>query len=75
MSKAKKTAASRTGKAKNKKAASNGASEIKPAPKDGPNFTLRMRSQTQIERVRRAASKTGLSMNTWAVEVLDRAAQ
>lgn len=47
---------------------------IKPCPKNGPEVTLRMRSQAQINRVKRAASKSQLSMNTWAVEVLDRAA-
>lgn len=47
----------------------------KPAPKDGPSLTLRARNVTQIERIKRAASKAGISMNTWAVEVLDRAAQ
>lgn len=49
--------------------------DVKPAPKDGPNLTIRMRSNAAIDRVKKAASKTGLSMNTWAVEVLERAAE
>jgi predicted HicB family RNase H-like nuclease len=60
-------------KTKAGKAATNGAPEVQPAPKNGPNLTLRMRSDAQIKRVKAAAGKAGMSMNTWACEVLDRA--
>jgi hypothetical protein len=48
---------------------------LKPVPKSGPNLTLRARNASQIDRFKRAAGKTNLSMNTWAIEVLDRAAE
>lgn len=46
---------------------------IKAAPKDGPSLSLRMRSRDAIRGVRQAAVKAGMSMNTWANEVLERA--
>jgi predicted HicB family RNase H-like nuclease len=62
----------RAAKKKTAQAATNDG--FKPVPKNSPNLTLRMRSKTQIERVKAAAKKLGLSMNTYAVEVLERAA-
>lgn len=64
---------------KSVKSKTNGAIQAKPtgpqpAPKSGPNMTIRMRSQEHIEQVRKAAEKSTLSMNTWIVEVLERAA-
>jgi DNA invertase Pin-like site-specific DNA recombinase len=52
---------------------SNGTDTPSPAPKDGPAVTLRMRNGAQINRVKAAAKKLGISMNTFVVEVLDRA--
>lgn len=52
----------------------NGASNVAPAPKNGPNLSLRARNLAQIERLKRASGKAGLSLNTWCIEVLDRAA-
>jgi predicted HicB family RNase H-like nuclease len=46
---------------------------IKAAPKDGPSLSLRMRNRDAIRGVRGAAVKAGMSMNTWACEVLERA--
>lgn len=48
--------------------------EVAPAPKDGPAVTLRMRSEAQINRIKAAAARAEMSMNTWVCEVLDRAA-
>jgi predicted HicB family RNase H-like nuclease len=57
-----------------KAAAGKKGNGIAPAPKHGPNLTLRMRNQAQIDRIKQAAARVpGMSMNTWAVEVLDRA--
>jgi len=47
----------------------------KPAPKTGPGLNLRARSEAQIDKIKAAAKKAGMSMNTWVVEVLDRAAE
>jgi hypothetical protein len=55
--------------------AGNRVMMVKPAPKDGPNLTLRMRDATSIARIKQAAIKAGMSMNTWAVEVLGQAAE
>ena len=54
--------------------ASASVTAVPPSPKHGPAVTLRMRSQAQIDKVKKAARAAGLSMNTYAVEVLDRAA-
>jgi predicted HicB family RNase H-like nuclease len=71
-------AGKKQGKAKKVKAAKQAkahANGIAPVPKTGPNLTLRARSQAQIERIKQAAKKESMSMNTWAIEVLDRAAE
>jgi len=70
MSKAK---ISSKGKTKDKDK-TNG-SGVTPAPKNGPNLTLRMRSKATIGRVHKAAKRAGVSMNTWAIEVLERASE
>jgi predicted HicB family RNase H-like nuclease len=57
-----------------KKPATNG-NGIKPVAHDGVRLNLRMRSPQSIGQVKKAAKKAGLSMNTWAAEVLERAAQ
>lgn len=49
--------------------------EIAPAPKNGPVLSIRFRSKADIKNIKKAASITGLSSNTWAVEVLTRAAR
>lgn len=48
---------------------------IEPVSKNGPNMTLRMRDEKLIQQIKHAAAKTGLSVNTWANEVLSRAAE
>jgi predicted HicB family RNase H-like nuclease len=68
-------AGKKKGKDKGKIKAKVEGNGILPVPKDGPNLTLRARNQSQIDRIKRAAGKAELSMNTWAIEVLDRAAQ
>lgn len=73
------TKAKSKARAKPKADSSNGAvldlAGPKPAPKDGPNLTLRMRSKDLIGRVKQAAVKAGMSVNTYANEVLERAAE
>lgn len=56
------------------KAAQSNGSGIAPVPKTGPNLTLRARSLDQIEKFKKAAEGVSLSLNTWAIEVLSRAA-
>ena len=46
---------------------------IKPSPKRGPGLNLRARSKAQIQRLHKAAASMELSMNTYVMEVLDRA--
>lgn len=46
-----------------------------PVPKGGPTITQRMRDREQIEKVKAAAKRAGMSMNTWVAEVLEKAAE
>src|SRR5947199_10106884 len=48
---------------------------VRPAPRGGPEFTLRFRSESDKQRVKAAAGKAGLSLNTYIAEVLHRAAE
>jgi len=48
---------------------------ITPSPKNGPVLTIRLRSKQDLKQVKKAAEDSGLSLNTWATEVLSRASR
>jgi hypothetical protein len=47
----------------------------KPAPRGGPPQSIRFRSREEKRAVTRAAKAAGVTLNTWMVETLSKAAE